>query len=782
MEIRISVRDFVEFLLRSGDIDNRRSRGREDAMQEGSRIHRMIQAGMGKEYRQEVPIRHREDCGNYTIVIEGRADGVIAAEPVVIDEIKSTYQELSKIQAANPVHLAQAKCYAYFFAEKEGLQEIDVRMTYCNIDTEELKYFYESCTFDELKEWFEKMLAEYRKWSDFQYEWHMLRQQSIKSMEFPYAYREGQKELVTYVYRTICHKKKLFIQAPTGAGKTISTIFPSIKAVGEEKADKIFYLTAKTITRSVATDTIALLREKGLRYKSIVLTAKEKICFLEEAECNPVSCPYARGHFDRINDGVFDLLTTADSFSREILEQYAQKHRVCPFEMGLDLSLFCDIIICDYNYLFDPYAYLRRFFTDGGKGQYLFLMDEAHNLVERGREMYSASLIKEEFLKLKRVVKSYSSRLEKSLDKCNKELLLLKHNCEKNCIVEDCSRFVKCLVRLESAMSQYLEEEDDSPIKKELMGFYFEISRFLDVSEIIDDNYVIYSQLLDDGSFQLKQYCVDPSGLLAKCMDRGISSILFSATFLPIQYYKALLGGKEEDYEVYAKTMFDDDRRKLVIGSQVTSRYTRRGQSEYDRIAAYIHEMTAARRGNYLVYFPSHRFLEEVYLSYLTTYSQEEAVTCLVQSENMSERDREEYLAYFTKTGDHTLLGFCVLGGIFGEGIDLTHDKLIGALIVGTGLPQVCFEREILKQHFDAEGKNGFDFAYRYPGMNKVLQAAGRVIRTSEDVGMVALLDERFLERSYQKMFPREWEHFEVVSISGSRNALKNFWERFKNE
>ena len=778
MEIRISVRNFVEFLLRSGDIDNRRTASPETAMQEGSRIHRMIQRSMGSEYAAEVPMIHKVECEGYQVSIEGRADGVIDGTPVVIDEIKSTYKDLSYLTKPDSVHLAQAKCYAYFYAERMCLSEISVRMTYCNIDTEELKYFHENYTYEEIRDWFLELFAEYKKWADFQFEWKNKRQNSIKEVEFPFSYREGQKELVTYVYQTIYHKRKLFIQAPTGVGKTISTVFPAIKAVGEEKADKIFYLTAKTITRTVATNTVEILRQKGLKYKSVVLTAKDKICFMEECECNPENCPYAKGHFDRINQAMYELLIKEDSFDRETIEQYAKKHCVCPFEMALDMSLFADMIICDYNYVFDPYVYLRRFFTEGIKGPYLFLMDEAHNLVERGREMYSATLKKEDFLEMKGIMKTHSMAIARQLERCNKELLALKKECDGARILESCGSFTMALSRLHSTISKYLEDNDDSPVRKEILEFYFEISRFLDVSEVLDDNYVIYTQLLSDGSFIIRQYCVEPSKRLQECMDRGISSILFSATFLPIQYYKNLLGGTKEDYEVYAHSTFEPHKCKILVGNQVTSKYTRRGADEYDRIASYIHELTKAKKGNYLVFFPSHLFLEQVYLSYLTQY-ENIGVSCLTQSEHMSEQDREEFLAKFEETGDGTLLGFCVLGGIFSEGIDLTEDKLIGAIIVGTGLPQVCFERELLKEYFDNRGQNGFDYAYRYPGMNKVLQAGGRVIRTTEDVGMIALLDERFLDISYKKMFPKEWEHFQVAAVSNCQSILKEFWDGF---
>lgn len=402
MEVRISVRNLVEFILRSGNIDNRRTTSVDNAMQEGSRIHRMIQRRMGPEYQAEVALRYAYDAGEYEIVIEGRADGIITTQNVTVDEIKGTFRDLKKMKEPVLVHLAQAKCYAYIYAKQKGLQDIRVRMTYCHIETEEIRYFHYSFVFSELEHWFLEVLEQYRKWADFSFQWQRERQASIKALEFPFPYREGQKELVTYVYQTIYHKRKLFIEAPTGVGKTISTVFPAVKAMGEGMCEKIFYLTAKTITRTVADNALEILREKGLKCKSVILTAKEKICFMEETECNPEYCPYAKGHYDRINDAMYDLLKKEDSFNREMIEKYARKYQVCPFEMCLDMSLFADAVICDYNYVFDPHVYLRRFFTDGVRGEYIFLIDEAHNLVERGREMYSAVLRKEDFLELKR--------------------------------------------------------------------------------------------------------------------------------------------------------------------------------------------------------------------------------------------------------------------------------------------------------------------------------------------------------------------------------------------
>ena len=442
MQLKTSVRNLVEFLMRSGSIDNRHAASSDDTMAEGSRIHRMIQRRMGSDYQAEVTLRYTYCTDRYDILIEGRADGIITQQDgFTVDEIKATYRDVAKIGAAVPVHLAQAKCYAYMYAARQGVtgdipallqpeQRIMVRLTYCNMDTEEIRYFYDEYTYRELEQWFYELLEQYRKWADLEFDGKEKRQESIRALAFPFPYRKGQKELAAHVYRTICHNRKLFLEAPTGVGKTISTVFPSVKAIGEGKADRLFYLTAKTITRAVAQETFTLLREKGLSFKTVLLTARDKICFLEETECNPQACIYADGHFDRINEALYDILTHEVNYSREIIEEYARKHRVCPFEMGLDISLFCDGIICDYNYVFDPHVYLRRFFGESAQGDYLFLIDEAHNLVERGREMYSASLWKEDFLELKRKVKTVDVKIARYLDQCTKELLSLQRECE----------------------------------------------------------------------------------------------------------------------------------------------------------------------------------------------------------------------------------------------------------------------------------------------------------------------------------------------------------------
>lgn len=772
--IRISVRNLVEFILREGDIDNRiAGTSEKDAMQLGSKVHRKIQRQMGSNYSAEVPLKIQIPFEKFTLQVEGRADGVqVDDKGALIDEIKGVQREIEHIKEPVGVHLAQAKCYAYIYGTQQNLKEITVQMTYCQLESEAIIRFQDKYSVADLEEWFLNLVNQYEKWANFEIEWEVARTNSIKRTEFPYEYRKGQKELVTSVYKTILRKKKLFIQAPTGVGKTIATIFPAVKAMGEGLGNKLFYLTAKTITRTVAEQAFSHMRYQGLRMKTITLTAKEKICFCEQTECNPDACPYAKGHFDRVNDAVYDLLLSADDITRELVEEYANKHLVCPFEMALDVSLWVDGVICDYNYVFDPKAHLKRFFSEGKKGKYLFLIDEAHNLVERGREMYSATLIKEDFLSVKKKVKEYH-KLTYQLDACNKILLEMKRKCETYRVYENVSHFYIKLVNVYSQLEKLLEE--NRHVDDEILDFYFNVRFFLDIYENLDENYEIYTEMEESGNFKIKLYCVNPATNLEKYLEYGNSTIFFSATLLPIAYYKKLLSVETDDYAIYAESTFDEKNRLLVVGNDVSTRYTQRGETMYRKYASYIADVVRARKGNYLAFFPSYLFLE--YVKEAFEELEVPDIECIVQSQNMREQDREEFLQKFEKEQDHSLVGFCVLGGVFSEGIDLTEERLIGAMIVGTGLPQVCNERELLKRYFDRQNENGFDYAYLYPGMNKVLQAAGRVIRTENDIGVVALLDERFRGLEYQKTFPREWKTIEYANKESICEKVRTFWE-----
>lgn len=776
--LKISVRSLVEFLLQSGDIDNRvNASQRAEAMQEGSRMHRKIQRRMGASYQAEVPLKTEQNMGRYRLLIEGRADGIwLWEEKPAVDEIKCVYRDVKQLLEPVPVHKAQAMCYAYMYADDQRLDEIVVQMTYCNLDTEEIRRFQEAFSFSKLKDWFLDLTEQYRRWSDFQFAWNQTRTESIAQLAFPYAWRNGQKELAKDVYRTILRKKNLFLQAPTGTGKTLSVLYPAVRAMGESLADKIFYLTAKTVTQTVAKEAFALFYEKGVRMKVAQITAKEKMCLCEEMDCNPVHCPYAKGHYDRVGDAVFALLSKEDFFTRETVLSHARDFEVCPFELCLDAAVWSDALICDYNYAFDPNACLKRFFAEGQKGDYVFLVDEAHNLVERARSMYSAGICKEDLLAVRRMVKDRDEALGQEFSRCNRLLLDYKRSCDTYRVCqEEASGLLFALLRLAEKLDVFLQAHPAFPERKEVTECYLNLRQFISVYEKMDERYVAYMEHDEAERFCIRLLCADPSGRLQQYLDKGRATVFFSATMLPIQYYKEMLSLKTDNYAVYAQSSFTEEQKLLLIGRDVSSRYKRRNEAEFEKIAYYIAQIASAKKGNYMAFFPSYRLMEQVYERFLAMAPQD--MRMLKQESGMREADREAFLEAFAEK-DTAVTAFCVMGGIFGEGIDLTEEKLIGAIIVGTGLPQTGNEREILKAYYEEKEGAGFEYAYRYPGMNKVLQAAGRVIRTTKDRGIIALLDERFLDSSYRSLFPREWETYQVCSRDTVLQAALRFWEQ----
>ncbi len=778
--IRISVRNLVEFVMRSGDLDNRTmGSAQKDAMQAGGRIHRKIQRRMGANYQAEVSLKHVADEGEFQIVVEGRADGVIT-EPsgVTIDEIKGVYLDIGRLEEALPVHKAQAMCYGYMYMTDHDLDGIAIQVTYCNLETEEIRRFVADYGEEELTLWFQGLIHEYVKWANYVYQHGVKRDESLKNMTFPYEYRQGQKELAVSVYKSIVRRRDLFIQAPTGVGKTLSTVFPGLKAMGEGHVDKLFYLTAKTITRSVAEETFAILRQREMYLSSVTITAKEKLCFLDAPSCNPEDCPYAKGHYDRVNDAVYEVIHREFGITREVVLRYAREFQVCPFEFCLDISTWVDGIICDYNYVFDPDVRLKRYFSDGVSGEYLFLVDEAHNLVSRGREMYSASLIKEDVLLVKKVLKGRNGKLSRLLERTNRQMLEMKRECENYVVHDSINGLMAVVQSLYGELEGFMEENREFADRDLVLDFYFALRGFLMVFEGMDEAYRIYSELMPDGRFMVRLFCMNPAAHLKECLKKGRSTIFFSATLLPVLYYKELLSGNPEDYAVYALSPFPEENRLLLIASDVSSRYTRRNRREYEKVADYIEVMAHGKPGNYMVFFPSYQYLKAVEDVWQERMEEEGGpIDWASQDNRMKEADKERFLRLFEEQRDRSFVAFCVMGGMFSEGIDLKEDRLIGAVIVGTGLPMVCTEQEILKGYFDEKEKKGFDYAYQYPGMNKVMQAAGRVIRTMEDKGVILLLDDRFLREEYLAMFPREWSSYQVVNRTSAAQAINRFWD-----
>lgn len=757
--IKISVRALVEFVLRSGSIDATFKGS--SALLEGIKAHQKVQKKQDETYQKEVQLKTVIDYKSYCFNIEGRCDGIIEADEITIDEIKSTSKGLEHIEENhNPVHWAQAKLYGYMYGKENNLEQLYIQLTYVDIDTEEEKIFKKRFTLCELETFIYDLLDGYIEFASLKVELLNKRNHSIKQLEFPFEkYRKGQRELAVAVYRSILDEKRLFAKAPTGIGKTISTIFPAVKALGEGEIDKLIYLTAKTITRTVAEETFSILRENGLNVKVITITAKEKICFKDEVNCSKDYCEYAHGYFDRLNGAMIDVLKNEDQLDRLIIETYAIKHRICPFEFSLDLALLVDCIICDYNYVFDPRASLKRF-TDENKKNNVVLIDEAHNLVDRARDMFSGNLFKSAFLEVKRVFKAKDKDIYKALNKLNSFMLKLKKECNEApyIINKDKPKEISLLLNhFVFAAEKWLTRNAQKEGYNELLDLYFTCNSFVKILQLYDERFITYVEK-DNNEVILKVFCLDPSFLLHEITKNYKASVFFSATLMPLPYFKEVLGGDNDDYTMVLKTPFNRDHLKIYISDLSTRYKEREATSQYlvDKISKLVNENC----GNYLVFFPSYKYMNQIHEMFI---DENVNMNTIIQSTDMLEEDREAFLAEFKENNTDTLVGFAVLGGIFSEGVDLKGDRLNGVIVVGVGLPQICLERDIIKQYYNSIDKNGYDYAYRYPGMNKVLQAGGRLIRTENDRGILMLIDDRFLYKKYQEMFPEEWKHFRVI-------------------
>lgn len=755
-QVHLSVRQLVEFLLQTGSIDSRFFGF--DRAAEGARIHRRLQRAEGKGYDAEVYLKQEYTVEGVEYLIDGRADGIFTEDGLVtVDEIKTVTVPLEEItEDMQPVHWAQGQVYAAIYARQQDLEAIRVRLTYFQVDEEKIVRFSRRFTANELDSFVEDLLTRYAPWAKRARSWQEQRTGSLQALRFPFSeYRAGQRALAAGVYRTLRDGQRLLCQAPTGIGKTISTLFPALKAMGEGCDGRIFYLTARSTTRAAAEGALARLRENQLelRLKSITLTAKDKVCLLEKRDCTPEACPYARGYYDRLRDALWQALDE-DDFTRAKLEELARRFTLCPFEFGLDVSLWCDVIVGDYNYLFDPVVNLKRFFDAGG--DHLFLVDEAHNLPDRARDMHSAGLCKSEVFRCVKLLGKGRGKLKTALNRLNRAFIDLRHQCEEEpghtfFSAPALTEFDRCVSRVTGPMEEWLEEHREGEAHDTMLDLYFELRQYLRAAEWYDDHFV--TQVSAGGSeVRVWQLCLDPSAFVDASLSKGRGAVLFSATLSPAGYFKDILGCAEAKTAALPSP-FDPARLGLFCAADVSTRYKDRQQS-LEAIARYLHAMAAGQKGNYIAFFPSYSYLAQVYEVFCRLFPE---VETLVQEAGMDDSAREDFLARFTP--DAALLGFGVLGGVFGEGVDLVGRRLIGAAIVGVGLPQVGPRQEMLRRYFDQTRGDGFDYAYRFPGFNKVLQAAGRVIRTAEDKGVVLLIDDRFAAAGYRQLFPEQWRH-----------------------
>ena len=825
--IHLPIRQLVEFLLRTGSIDSRFTGF--DRANEGARIHRKLQKAAGEGYQAEVFLSAEQEACGISFTLEGRADGIFTDETgtVTIDEIKTTaipYEDIT--EEMNPCHWAQGMVYGAIHSRRQALDALAVRLTYYQIDTDQILRFTRRFTRQELEQFLQQLLAQYAPWAQRQLDWNARRSQSLAALQFPFAeYRPGQRALAGEVYRACRAGKtadrkggtRLFCQAPTGIGKTMSTLFPALKAMGEGCGAKLFYLTARNTTQAAAEDALARLRaaQPGLALRSVTLTAKEKACLHPDAEgrpaCLPELCPFANGYYDRRKDALAALLDGSGSFCRAALADTARQFSVCPFELGLDLSEWCDVVIGDYNYLFDPVVHLKRFFD--AAGDWLFLIDEAHNLPDRARTMYSAQFCKSSLTEAKRALGRGKSSLKTALTRADRVFLAARKACTQAAprrsaapaeaepqqasllpvdtdpgfalpeplYAQDGTVFLQqlpaalpaALRAVHTPLQDWLEQNPGDPAHAQLLELYFALQDIARAADRYDSHFV--TQLTARGSeLELHLLCLDPAPFVDASLAAGRSAALFSATLAPPTFYRSVLGCAEAR-AVALPSPFPPENLGLYCLPGISTRYRQR-EASVPAVADALAALARGRCGNYLAFFPSYAYLQQVHTALSARWPD---IDTLVQQRDLDDAGRADFLARFVPHPARTLLGFAVMGGIFGEGVDLAGDRLIGCAIVGVGLPQVNPRQEMLRRYYEAQAGCGFDYAYRYPGMNKVLQAAGRVVRTPQDRGVVLLLDDRFAQADTARLFPPHWQHIRYLPDTAALTAaLDAFWNK----
>lgn len=825
--VQLSVRQLVEYAYRSGDIvSGFRSAA---ALAEGTRIHQALQTEYGPLDQKEHELKTELEYEGILFHIEGRCDGLLHTDDgVMIDEIKSSSGMLPEDGDGAPVvHWAQAICYAYIYALDHQLDEMRVRLTYVSSTTDERRSFVRVLSMSQLYGTVMDAVRLYAPYARMLIQHTERKMESAKALAFPFAeYRAGQRKFAGTVYQAVTDGAKLFAKAPTGIGKTMSTLFPVVKAIGEERLAHLFYLTAKTITRVAAEDAFRLMQTGGLHMHVVTLTAKDKICFQEEVRCSKEHCPFADGYYDRINEALLDMLGNETIMTRAVIEQYARKHRVCPFEMSLDAAYASDAIIGDYNYIFDPRISLKRMFEERKK-QTAVLVDEAHNLVDRGREMYSSGLNKDAYLQLTRTYKGVNAGLHKAAKAVNDWLLELRKSLSRIDIGGESSESgsgamlagdlfeiappvengasasadaseqpasaqaswtslgngqavsqampADLIARVESFAEEAAQELASasaaaSAVAPEaaalLLDTYYAAQHLARVAKLYDERYITIVEHWKS-EVRLKLFCLDPSHLLRQAGRGFRAQIFFSATLSPMPYYIDMLGGdNEQDYSLSVSSPFSHEQLEVKI-LPLSTRYRDRDRS-YQPIARALYEMVTKQEkpGNTLVFFPSYDYMNNVYEPFLSLLAAEPPilpVKTIVQTGVMSEEEREAFLASFQAGGTEMLVGFAVMGGIFSEGVDLVGDRLTAVAVIGVGLPQVGLERDMIRDYCERSERSGFDYAYVYPGMNKVLQAGGRLIRSEKDEGRLLLIDDRYLAQPYNRLLPAEWRNYTVI-------------------
>ena len=787
-KVHISVGELCRTVVNHASIDTRGTRIYPDT----GKVTDHLTKKYGLAYTEAVSLSRTVSRGGLFYEVGGICDGILRKDGrvyVCINRMVSDYT--AHVQSDMLAEsIGNAVAFAYMLAESEMLGSVGFLLTLYH-NQNDIRPIEKQYARSELSAAFLRLIDLHRPFAALAAERVLVRLPAAKAQAFPYReMREQQRDFIVEVLRAVKLAGKAVIEAPTGTGKTMAALYPAVKALGNGYAEKIFYFTSKTTTALAAIDAAKKLSEiSGIR--AVQISAKERCCPIklrDPMKCTPEKCPRANGHYKRTADAIADVVTAHKVIDAATVEEYASKYSICPYEFSLDLSEHCDIVICDCNYLIDAAAYFRRYFSPGDEKdpKYIFLFDEAHNLPDRAKASFGAEL---RLTKIRRFLNEVRAVPQNPVTEALASLEFYIDSMRELCAdsteegEDGISRgyttsnaFDRQLHELLTAFVKAADRYVHSPAFGSLPDSLFDLTadakKYITSLEMFDECFV-HTVSVQGSEVVTKLLCLDPAKRLGERCKHAVASIFFSATLTPIEYYASLYGAADA-----AKLKLDCpyDRANLCvcIMDKLSVKYQYRSQNA-SAVADAVYSTVSRRDGNYMVYFPSYEYMTEVQTVFKYKYPHLKTV---LQAKNMSEEARRAFLDAFRAGGRQTLIGFSVLGGIYSEGIDLVGDRLIGSVIVGVGLTKPTNESEVVREYYENKYEAGKEYAYIYPGFNRVLQAAGRVIRTETDRGVVVFIDERYAEPTYKELLPEQYRTAKFVGDTPSlERVLQKFWE-----
>jgi DNA excision repair protein ERCC-2 len=740
--LTVSVKTLCAFAAKAGDLDLRFVPA--PSAQEGQAGHRLVQSRRGPAYESEVILAAQFG----PLQVRGRADGYDPHRPR-LEEIKTFRGDFAAIKANHrALHRAQARTYAWMLCERDALQRIEVALVYLDLDTEQELVQEESCTRDELRLHFEALCGRFIAWAEQEARHRTGIDAALGALAFPHgAFRPGQRELAEAVYRAASSGRCLMAQAPTGIGKTVATLFPMLKARPARKLDKVFFLTAKTSGRSVALHALRALGRDRAPLRVIELAAREKACEYPGRACNGDACPLARGFYDRLPAAREEAVQAA-WLDRTALRRIALGHEVCPYFLAQELVRWSDVVVGDYNYYFDASAFLFALMKEED-WRVTLLVDEAHNLLDRARGMYSAEL---DVHALDAARDKAPAPIRKALAQLDHEWRLLQRDQSVPYAAHDeiAEPFARALTDAVAAMADHFTAHPDET-QGPLHECFFDVLRFARLADSFGRHSVFESTLGDDGARALAIRNLVPAPFLSGRFEACVSAACFSGTLAPFSFYRDMLGLPGDTATLDVGSPFRSEQLTVHVAMDVSTRFRDRPRS-LSTLVDIIAAQFARCPGNYLAFFSSFDYLADASAAFADRHPD---IPAWAQSRGMREADRDAFVARFVPGGQG--VGFAVLGGAFGEGIDLPGDRLVGAFVASLGLPQHNEPNEVMRERMEALFGDGYEYTYVYPGLQKVVQAAGRVIRTETDAGVLYLLDDRFARQEIRELLPAWW-------------------------